>query len=411
MLCVAILTFVLASFNNIDYYYEEDLEMLKSSKDKVQYSGMGLTLMFLLFNPVVGVLFLKILQICEIYRFINVQLPANVLVVLGYFDFNLVKVIPNIFHYDETKSTCFVHQKVKENEKHCLFMNNGGISLLIQMIGYTCLKGIAVWIRSRSNSRKGNLFKLANYLNRQLNARFMFATLSAIQLEFLPPILINMRHFFFYPVILVINSTISLALLLSYFYFCFMCFRASYLIRKHIQGKGSLNGLKKSLKRWRFLFSSLKEKVKGIGRHFASILLFKDFVICAAVLLFLDLPVVQISICLVYNAVVMWLIIWWRPLKKTAPNLILFFNLLSEIGTLLIFAALIWFKDSTDEFKYKYIGNGMIFFLIVILIIDVIIGIFGTICSAIELVKWAMAMKKKINTTKNSVKPKVSSKN
>lgn len=80
----------------------------------------------------------KLFQVFDFLRLINVELPINFVKFLSFFESNIFDILPNFLDIDET-GICNLHPKLQENEMECFIVNSGG-GILSQLIGWGLFK-------------------------------------------------------------------------------------------------------------------------------------------------------------------------------------------------------------------------------------------------------------------------------
>ena len=472
---------------NIDYYVDKNfVETFRSNKTRIQVFGISLTTLFLIFSPAFAVIFLKVLQVYEIFRFINVELPSNAFSMLTLYDFILIDLLPTLYRYDESGLGCVLHKMVLMNEKYCLMMNNGFISFIPQFFFYFELKLIARYfgnsrgaskassgteksfgevngvkrgggglVGSRRNlsemrrdreaelsqkkekgSEKGGkkksfLRRFWRSVDRKGGFAFLCGTVNAIQVELFLSIFINLRHYRLVVKnwIMLGNLAACVALIVFYAFFMTKQFKKVKILMKIkdpkrgnrvasiapltkprdpfcLENEPNLpqNGRERSeinfreegkigLKKWSFLIENLNPDTTGLAQYFNCFLTLKDFIFCLAIIPFLDYPLVQILVPLAYNIFLLIILVSSRPFSSRNQALIAFFNLCSEIVTLVLFGVALLIKNKEEKMKYRVVGWGFVVSSLLIYVAFGIVCFLETKAKLVEKFKW---IKKKI---------------
>ena len=73
-----------------------------------------------------ALILIKLFQMLDFMRYLNIDLPANVKIFISFFNQNLFGFIPNVFHTDASDVDCGLHNKLREVGVECLSLNNIG---------------------------------------------------------------------------------------------------------------------------------------------------------------------------------------------------------------------------------------------------------------------------------------------
>ena len=406
---------------NINYYSDLSLNGMRSNKARLQISGMSISAAFIISNPAVGILFLRFIQVCEIYKYVDIELPANLEVFYSYFDNNILNLVPEPkISYDEAKVNCLLHPKIVELETNCLLMNNGGIGFIVQLAFYAVVKGLVMFVVKNSQDNKDSKFyRFFKFFDTKLNLGFAYGTLLAVQLDLLHPVFINMRNFFIYPFMLFVNSVASLGVLVMYAYYVFIIFKKLWYLQgfkkagktenqkkgeKQEDGSKEVDKVKVMHKRWFFLKEDLKEDLEGPVRFFSGLVFIKDFLVVFSVIAFLGVSFLQIGLPMAYNLYLLYLVIRWRPLNSRLGNFLTFCSILTEILCLVVYCLLFVFRNKSEEFKYKVLGKGLIGIMILAFLIFVVASLLEGIEGLITNIKALFRFVRGLNQKKAKVK-------
>ena len=139
--------------DQIDFYSDAVLEALNSIKPGVQAASLTLNAVLVVSYPPIGIIFLRIMATFAIYRFINIDLPANVEAFFKYFDRTIMDLLPNLnlAAPQKTDLGCKTYKTVFGQNGDCLGANNGFLGLLAQPVVYSCLKFISRWISAKKS--------------------------------------------------------------------------------------------------------------------------------------------------------------------------------------------------------------------------------------------------------------------
>ena len=382
--------------NKINYYADKYLGMIKSVVDSAPPPLFTFNVLLLVTNPVIGILFLRMMQTFAIYRFINIQLPANIATLFSFFDKSLLELIPNVVEFEKTGMGCKSHPRIIEGNHDCLIINNGGSTYLIQILVYGFLKMVAVLgVKSGRENAQAALYKYSLKLNKKLNSSFFFKHFQAVQLALLTRLMINLHFLLKSPFLVLINAAVSLFVLLIHYAFSFACIRYSFKLqsfsslKKPMMRKGNPFGVKDAQKRsleengdkatsiWIFLREEVSDDTTGLGRHFILFFLLKDLITTGAILKFIRLSVeVQILFPLIYNIFITVLLTVYKPLKVKHMNWLNLFSVGSEVLVLLVFGVLYICIHKPEKFKYETVGSTMVILMGLIFLGYIVIGIY-----------------------------------
>ena len=119
----------------------------------------GITLTYVLFNAPYGILVLKLFQMFDYLKLVNVKLPTNAHAFLQWFEENMFDLVPNFLQIEESAAVCSVHIKLRENDLSCLVLNNAG-NLIQYYFVYIAAKILIlihnyIWKCAQNFRRKG----------------------------------------------------------------------------------------------------------------------------------------------------------------------------------------------------------------------------------------------------------------
>ena len=86
----------------------------------------SLTAAFILINAPLGILILKLFQMFDFLKLLNIDLPVNMILFLKWFEDNMFDLIPNFLETDDSRVGCNPHYKLLESKFSCLVVNNVG---------------------------------------------------------------------------------------------------------------------------------------------------------------------------------------------------------------------------------------------------------------------------------------------
>ena len=386
------LTEDLITVEKIDFFMDQAFEQLAENKQTATQAGMGISFMFILMNPGMAVIFLKIIQTYEIYRFINAELPSNAQMILSFSEPNILDIFPNYLYYEETEETvgCLLAQEIIRNGKDCLLMNNGVIPFILQLIFFGMLKLIFRGLIHCSQEDKDTfVYKFSKKASGKLNIGFAIGAVSAVQMDLFIGVMINLRNFFIYPFILFVNSVASLVIMLMYIFFAYKVIRKTWDLAKFeskLNEKQNNNqkqseiesvqkvSLPKNLKKWKVINENLKENVKSLGRYYNCFVFIKEFIIAAVILGFLKSAVIQIPLCISYNLFLIYVAIKYRPLQSSFEMVTYSLGVFIEIVLLILFALVMAFGSKEEQYKYRYFGNGIVVVIIIAFVFYIVVG-------------------------------------
>ena len=227
--------------DKIIVYSDGVVEALKSTQKVAEVTGMTFNFLLLLSNPAFGILFLRLMHTFAIYRFINIHLPMNMKAFFSFFDNSILDLVPNPFETTKDEIGCREHNTIFKGNEDCLLINNGGVRFILQPLIYTFLKiGSFLLLATCSPKKKKSgqpenqkgITKVLNSVYNKLNPLFFLKTFKAIRLKLLIALSINMHYFTTSGTIFVINSIISLILLVSYYSFSIFALTFSIRLEK-----------------------------------------------------------------------------------------------------------------------------------------------------------------------------------
>ena len=249
------------------------------------------------------------------------------------------------------------------------------------------------------------------------------------------PVMINMRNFFIYPALLLINSAASLLIVIAYGLLIYKMGAKSFSIESWIAkvhpNKKKTNLKKKSkagekerkeeekelksilpkkLKYWAFLRDSIKGEIHGISSHFVVIYYLKDTILVSSLIFFLTIPHLQVLIPILYNLFLLWIILKDRPLKDKMGNFLVFFGAISEVLILGIHGGLILLQDKEEKFKFQVLGKPLTILMISICVINIAVGLVDTIMAALGVISFLRAkfrLNQKIQKKKKTAKKQI----
>ena len=245
------------SIQNISFYQSDQTQNLLKTKVPTQIALTSMSGVFLLANPNVAFILLRSTMMYESYTYINIDLPANMDIMLSFFDFNILRVVPNFIAFDESKIGCQPHKKVTENEKKCMLINNGILKFFLQPLMYLIIKLVCYMVRIKSrrdvvkeaseeqrNRRRSTRFPFGpqgksrrssavshvlgnqeakswlqsslNFIYREINLGFWFEVFSGMQISLLISTLINLRNSNFRFFLSGLNTIIAGVILVLY---------------------------------------------------------------------------------------------------------------------------------------------------------------------------------------------------
>lgn len=90
-------------------YYGDATRFLENSKSIMKPVLQGITLTYVLFNAPYGILVLKLFQMFDYLKLVNVELPSNAQAFLEWFEDNMFDLVPNFLDKSEPEEGCSVH--------------------------------------------------------------------------------------------------------------------------------------------------------------------------------------------------------------------------------------------------------------------------------------------------------------
>ena len=443
------------------FYQTKAVEsLLKKAKLPSQVTISTITCLFLLLNPSMAFILLRMVMAFEIYSYINIDIPKNMELTFSLFDFNILKIIPKLISFDETSVGCKLHKKMLEKDKKCMFINNGFLQFLFPPILYLVIKMVCYLLnknfRARSKvsdskntqnspeninrrrtglrgrnpfiarhsrrravrgelpgsgkenaknskklvSKRGWLGSTLRFGYKKINLAFGYDLMAGMQISLHISALINLRNLTFNCTQAVINSTLALLILFFYLISAAAMLVKSCQIHSETENDKKKKGEKNISKSWKFLKNDLKKdlKIESV-KHIVFYLYAKDFMVCCSVLLFMSYPLVQIAVPLIINALILSLLAAARPFQEKMSNWFRILDSASEILNLTSLLLLLIFKDKGEKSKYAYIGNLMMVLMVAVLVAYLFL-------SAIDTFVIFKAYFKNKKSTKKRVEPK-----
>ena len=367
--------------NNISFFRDSTLKALASAQKPVKVSAQSMNAVFLISNPGVGVLFLRMMQTFKIYRFVNVTLPANAKAVFAMFDTSLLDLFPDLLKTQEPGLGCQSIDKLIEDNIDCVIMNNGGTVFLVQPLGYILLKlasMVLIWVGK--GNKKGKVHTIGETLSKKLNNLFFLQSFRAMQMGLLTALSINMFYLNTSGAVYIQNSVISLTVLVAYYIFALMALINSFGLEQFFDKKeGVYKNVSCSFKMWIFLKIELREELSGLGRHFTLIYLLKDFVIATSIIEFTGTTPVQIVVPILYGIFTAVVILVYRPLKDDKENWTNLSATITELLMMLVFRLMYLTESKSEKFRYLVVGNIMVGLMLLIFLGYSLYGLVSTI--------------------------------
>lgn len=362
----------------------------------------------LIFAPDMGIAMIKLPQFFDLLDFINIELPVNLARFLNLFNTNFLDMVNKNFvslfllisnnlgkwfSVEEMKQFeenigCNVNNKIKENDLGCLLVPNSG-GFLIQHMLLGLLKLIILGILRLMKDKKSRLKTFVEYLNRNLGLRFAVGYLTAVQLDVLIAVFINLRYAIFNSFFSVFSFLLALASLVIYIWFVVVINRKIVMMKKDENIK----------KKWKFLRRELKEtkanssSVDIVGQ-LRGILLISDLIFPFVVITFIEIPMIQIlPLCLLFTGLT-YISARYTPFERILENFRTIFNQFLSTTILIFLAILVIFgKEWSEDKKSRVIGLPVIW-LIMIIIVEMLIFTLYEIVIEIRK-KWASCRKRK----------------
>lgn len=406
-------------------------ELIEQARPIMKRLLQGITVTYVIFNAPFGILVLKLFQMFDYLKLVNVDLPSNAQAFLQWFEENMFDLIPNHLYKDDSSIGCDVHNKLLENNLSCLMLNNTG-NLFQYYFVYISAK-ILILVLSLAKKLLGNCWrkksnisdsKVANF-NVCIGLEFFYQMCQAIQLDYFVAIAASLRSFSFSNPTLSYNTGISIVAGLIYGFWCVLStYRIHGLgkvyndilplstnpeqqkqdnsqnkIQQLERGKSfesqnqpelliesQFEQLKRTrndyfleqkawVRRWLFVIENTRlEKKEEL--LILNLLNLKDTIIPGFFVGFLDSPILQISLPLLYT-VSMSILVWKKMMfvKGSALNLAVIFNE-GTVGLLLAIFLVIHITEGYIKAKQKYIYFGwtIIILLSTIIIFNLVLG-------------------------------------
>ena len=143
--------------NQIDYL-EPSAFLLDVVNSKAVKKATGiLALATIVLSGTFGMAIVKLFQIFDILKFVDVNLPINFRAFIKLFDEGIFDFIPNIFQIEE-EGYCIRHRILISNDQDCFVLNSAG-SILVQVMGWFMIKGVIMLALMAISNRKQKALK------------------------------------------------------------------------------------------------------------------------------------------------------------------------------------------------------------------------------------------------------------
>lgn len=212
----------------ISYYSTQLTDSIAEAQKAVTISLQGLGIAFILVNAPQGIIILKLFQMFDYLKLVNVELPLNVIKFLQWFEDNMFDVIPNYLETNDQIVGCNPHYKLLESKFSCLVVNNVGTIFQENAI-YIVMKILILMIsvswrslRKFKNNKKSRGNGKVNF-NDCLGLNFFYYMALALELDILVATLANIRSTGFHHSTLAYNTILSYIVTVAYLIWSIFC--------------------------------------------------------------------------------------------------------------------------------------------------------------------------------------------
>ena len=142
------------------------------------------------------------------------------------------------------------------------------------------------------------------------------------------------------------------------------------------------SGKYENISRWVFLIERLKKNQSFLAKNFRVILFIKDTVICFFVMMFLEVPFLQIVPVVMYYWFLLAVAYKNQPFEYSTINLMVNTSESLNCLIMMLFFVMFLFQGKMDEkLKYEYIGNLVILLIFIGILFYIIFGIIKSVMS------------------------------
>ena len=324
-----------ATSSDRKYYFQEESLIYKkvnfyenkaftaaitTAKSPGKASLGAVSIVSILAAPTFGVVAVKLFQMFDILKLLNIKWPVNFLRFLELFETSIFDLVPNFFEIQE-KEIWHPHEILEENEIGCLFLNNSASALMEVTICLSIkLLVIALLTKIRKHKKKVKpdsqkvfdeeedlpltpknpeesslISRIVYKLNLVFNMAFFVEMMISMQIDILLSVFSNLREYWIYPASIFFNTAFSFIMLFFY------CALVKIIAHKSIKlavlaRKGTLESYKNEgfVKTWGFLKGDYKDGVSGLASFLHELIALRDFLLCFFIVMFLEVPLLQV---------------------------------------------------------------------------------------------------------------------
>ena len=149
-------------------------------------------------------------------------------------------------------------------------------------------------------------------------------------------------------------------------------------------------GYDKKLKHWSFLKAIIKPEVSGVASYITGLLFAKHYLLCIIIIVFMDIPILQIVLSFVVCLGLGVISILSRPFKKVSKNVMIITVDIVAVLTLIMFLLVFFFDSRTfglsisEQNKYYYIGNTILALILSSIVICGTTALFDSVKAVYE---------------------------
>lgn len=374
------------TLESLTFYKGSFFDLLNNSKRVLKPTSQLVTISLLLANFPVGMRLLKLFQLTKVLRYINIKLPANLQLFFEIFIQSPLEMLPSFLKVNEEEGLCRLNKKIVQNKNLCLIVNNGGIVLLQTAILLLpkLICSLILAIAKSQNLSKSKFIKCLVWVSELMGVKYLYSVILMVQIDMLLYIFINIRSASWTPFHLFWNSLLTVLLLAGIITFTlFMAVKLRKMDEIDLDDEEIVrSGKYENISRWVFLIERLKKNQSFLAKNFRVILFIKDTVICFFVMMFLEVPFLQIVPVVMYYWFLLAVAYKNQPFEYSTINLMVNTSESLNCLIMMLFFVMFLFQGKMDEkLKYEYIGNLVILLIFIGILFYIIFGIIKSVMS------------------------------
>lgn len=401
--------------SKINYYLDPSAESVEDAANVASKGQTAVLTGMILFNPAAAIAIIRLLQSFEVLSYINIDLPTIVLKLLNNINFNIFKIIPSIFgkfEIDETPYNCNLHTKLIEKGSPCLSLNGGGFNF-IYFLGFYVVKicvflplflkkKVDIWNRPINNNEgqeankdnktsfvKTNIIKLLIIVNTKMDLFFYFTLIKSLEIDMFlgswnSPL--SLRKLSLWSIL---SNIFLLFIIVHNLVYVSIILKILFLYKIPLK-RGKIDNNEQTAYKAKFssffvlIGKNIKEK-STFGNLTFLFFSLRDMLVPFFLLHFMNYPYVQLGACLFFNGLVFLVLVITRPFEELLDTIIEIFNISILFLLILIYCLLYVLQDGyNEEQKNYYFGYPILFFLVLLFLVNLLVG---TVCSIIKIYK------------------------